>query len=274
MAMTVDDVVQHIRVLIGTSVSPTANNEERIAANMKINQMITTDIQANPPFYLNIALSLIDKSINYITDGTDIMHDYMVEIYTHYGFLIIANLVKFKWNTNCFSDAQKEHLKQCCLEWCRSRLLPKCSSLSSIASSTLVLNSCSQVITEVFIRTWPDKWTDFMSACTEQCFLVTLSTFLNISDYLHNLYSTHHSISAQGDHQSVDDGIGQNLQLLSTMPFYEEYLRSKRTTLTVRIPLVGRVAYIANTRILVRMVLSQRTDDHSNYKHRCRCGTK
>lgn len=184
MDSTIDQVIDQVCRWIDISTGPMTNNVDRIDANTKLNDMINTVIYTNPELYLKVALGLIGK----LNNNERYVHDYLLEIYVHYGFKVINDLIKFSWYNNINANI-KEELKDSCIQWCNSRLFSRYGgnlAPNRISTSTLVLNSCSNVIAEIFIREWPNNWTNFFNGVTERTSLVTLYTFLNISDLIHN----------------------------------------------------------------------------------------
>lgn len=169
--------------LIDVSVHPCSSNANRIEANTKLNDLTKTEIYTNPDLYVNVALLLISQKDE--NDGP-FVNNYTKEIYAHFGFKVINELVKYNWYQ--FDQARKNRLKEACIEWCTSRLFTRAGNSllpSKISTSSLVLNTCSQMITEVFIREWPNNWPNFLSDITQTSSLVTVYSILNISDYLH-----------------------------------------------------------------------------------------
>lgn len=170
--------------LIDVSVHPCSSNANRIEANTKLNELTKTEIYTNPDLYVNVALLLISQKDE--NDGPFVNNDYTKEIYAHFGFKIINELVKYSWYQ--FDQIRKDRLKEACIEWSTSRLFTRAGNTlfpSKISTSSLVLNTCSQMITEVFIREWPNNWPNFLSDITQTSSLVTVYSILNISDYLH-----------------------------------------------------------------------------------------
>lgn len=160
-----------------------STNAERISANAKLNDLTKSEIHNNSELYLNVALVLIGSKDETMAPS---VNDYLREIYVHYGFKMINELVKYNWYQ--FDQMRKDILKKACIDWCNLRLFSLVGSTQipcKIATSSLVLNACSQTITEIFIREWPNNWPNFLGEVTQSCSLVTLYSFLNISDYMH-----------------------------------------------------------------------------------------
>lgn len=164
-----NQIKQNICIILDAN----SKNDQRNEANVLLNNILLTECLNNIELYMTVGLLMI-SSVNDTSDcGLNIR-----EIFLSYGFNIVETLVKNKWQM--FNLAQKEQLKNECVRWCMSPINPNQQN-NSWMSSSLVLNSCSRVIVEIFIQEWPFNWQNFINDITQTYSLITLYFIHNIS---------------------------------------------------------------------------------------------
>lgn len=163
------DIYQNIYVILDSKSDPNL----LLNANHQLNEIITKHVINDSNIFIKVAMNLIN--------GQEIPVDHLKEISIDYGFKILEKIVKFKWYS--LDQNIKKELQDFSIQYCDQKL-----------TSSLILNSGSRFITEIFFRDWPTNWKDFFPDITKNCSLMTIYTILNISYSINKLYEPNNAL--------------------------------------------------------------------------------
>nr|SZF06466.1 hypothetical protein QR98_0085950 [Psoroptes ovis] len=160
--MDTEALIKEIKNNIEITMKIESSNDQRNHANLFLNQLLTEKIHENVDIYLNVSIMMIEN----FSDETLLL----------FAYRLLEEIIKYNWYN--FDLKKQNDLKMFCL----SKLL----NIDSLSS--LLINSCSRLITEIFIREWPNKWREFFPKLYEKHHsLISINVLLNISDYLTKL---------------------------------------------------------------------------------------
>lgn len=249
-------IVEEIDNCIQIIMKPDASNDDRIKANSRLNDILTSDIYAKTDLYLNVAMLIVNRSEDMI-----ITNEFCIESLVTYGYQILEEIIKNNWYN--FDHDRRENIKTFCLT--RFEFRSNIAMKVNLSTSNLFVNSCSRLITEIFMREWPNRWPQFLPKLTQEHSLISLYTILNISDYLTKLFLPYNSNrrreitkSLVSEKDNILEFLCRNLLIMNIQNEHQMSIEYRKQIILKSLEVLDSLLdwYPLNENILIKIILT------------------